>query len=85
MKHNIYVLKMIVIFSLLSLSTTFAQSDKESREIWSVVKVNPDFKKEIQRNCLTLNQIPLNQCLQKIVKSAIFCGLGETKEIYHRA
>ena len=48
MKHNIYVLKMIVIFSILSLSNTFAQSDKESQEIWSVAKVNPDFKKEIQ-------------------------------------
>jgi hypothetical protein len=42
-------------------------------------------KNKIQRNRLTLKQIPLNQCLQKIVKSAIFCGLGETKEIYHRA
>ncbi|HEY6626484.1 MAG TPA: sialidase family protein, partial [Ignavibacteriaceae bacterium] len=47
MNQNIYVLKMIVLFSLLFFCVTYAQTDENSQKIWSVVKVKQDIKNEI--------------------------------------
>ena len=58
MKKCIYILKMNVIFLIIALSITNAQTDEDSKNIWSIATVNPDFKQEIPPD---INWVPADQ------------------------
>jgi hypothetical protein len=47
-------------------------------------KSQADFKNESRRHCRTLKRITLYYWQQKIVKSAIFCTVGQNKATYYR-